>query len=126
MSVATCDALREQNMLWIITADHINGKTPDDTPSRVNRFRANRTFAEALRVAPAEAKPAMLQAFRDAMNFEFRLYDDDGELYYEGLCKDLDQQDGDSAFGPLDWAMNDAGCTTMKYRKKGEAVWKTL
>jgi len=112
-------------MLWIITKDLINTE-PDDT-NRVGYLNAgSRKRREAWDAAPAEARPAIKQAWIDACNFEFRLYDDDGELYYEGVCLNLDDQDGDSAFEPLDWAMSDVGCTTMKYRKKGAAIWQTL
>ena len=39
----------------------------------------------------------------------FRLYDDDGELYYEGYSKIM-------SFGPLAWAREYAGCTEIKYK----------
>lgn len=58
--------------------------------------------------------------------FEFRLLDDDGEVYYEGRCGNLDKASGDSAFEPLDWAEGHAGCTEMQYRRVGEQEWKTL
>ncbi len=111
-------------MLWIITHDHIN--TGEGEKSKAGRMRAPRELIELLRTDTPEAKESRIKAFRDDMNFEFRLYDDDGELYYEGLCKDLDDQCEESAFGPLDWAMNDVGATTMKYRKVGHAIWQTL
>lgn len=113
-------------MLWIITADHINGKDCNDVPSRVGRFSAKATFAQGLRTLDDNAKKKALEEFKSLMNFEFRLFDDDGELYYEGLCKDLENQDEQSAFAPLDWAMNDAGATRMDYRKVGERTWETL
>lgn len=111
-------------MHWIITKDLIN-TSPDDTP-KVGRFCGAKQYAEALRAAPKDAKEAIRQAFRDTMNFEFRLYDDDNELYYEGLCKDLDDADEEQAFAPLDWAMADVGATRMDYRKKGDTEWQTL
>jgi hypothetical protein len=46
----------------------------------------------------------------------FKLYDDDGELYYTG--KFLGDADSEEAFEPLDWAGNYAGCTYIKYRQK--------
>lgn len=53
---------------------------------------------------------------------KFQLFDDDGELYYEGMMtkKYLD----DYGFGPLDWAMADSGCTYLMYYENGE--WKQL
>jgi len=119
-------------MQWIITKDLIN--TAPGEKSKVNFRRVSKEFKEAYRTVIAdehrtetEARQAqMLEEFKDSMNFQFRLYDDDGELYYEGLCKDLDDVDGDQAFEPLDWAMNDVGCTRMDYRKKGAVKWQTL
>lgn len=112
-------------MHWIITEDHINKDTADD-PSKVGKMRANRHWMECYRAAPAEAKPPMIEGFKQVMTEEFRLYDDDGNLYYVGLCKDLDDQEADSAFQPLDWAMNDVGAVRMDYRKIGATEWKTL
>jgi len=50
----------------------------------------------------------------------FRMFDDDGELYYEGtIWGDYD------GFEPLDdFGMPSAGCTGIKYRNdKGEWEW---
>ena len=58
---------------------------------------------------------------------KFRLYDDDGILYYEGIscC--------DSSFDPLeDWGLPNAGCTEIRYWSKpvrdpnGSFAWRTL
>lgn len=50
---------------------------------------------------------------------KFKLYDDDGNLYYEGLLY------GEIDFHPLDdCGMSNAGATTMKYFQNGE--WKIL
>ena len=54
--------------------------------------------------------------------FSFRLYDDDGELYYSGRS---DDRDSEKAFAPLDWAMRHAGCTEIKYQE-GNGLWLTL
>ena len=52
-------------------------------------------------------------------NHKFRMYDDDGELYYEGFSNDS------SSFQPLDdFGMPNAGCTEIKYLEKGK--WETL
>lgn len=51
----------------------------------------------------------------------FRLYDDDGVLYYSGYAHvDLDDE-----FAPLDWGMYDSGCTEIRYRNS-EGVLETL
>ena len=47
----------------------------------------------------------------DKLPIDFRLYDDDGELYYEGRCN----EDGiELAF---DWGAIDAGCTRIDTRE---------
>jgi hypothetical protein len=47
------------------------------------------------------------------------MYDDDGELYYEGYSL------AGSDFGPLwDFGMPNAGCTGIKYKgKSGKYEW---
>lgn len=45
---------------------------------------------------------------------KFKLFDDDGELYYEGEIEDFDKLEGDFVFAPLDWAQNFVGATSMK------------
>lgn len=118
-------------MLWIITQDHISerccktlgepvvthvGKVGTRNPTRKQQYAG----------ATPERKAELLEQYKEECDFEFRLYSDDRELYYEGICKNLDNQDGDNAFAPLDWAMRNDGCTYMQYRKKGHAIWRTL
>ena len=54
---------------------------------------------------------------------KFRMYDDDGNLYYEGVCTELE-------FDPLDdYGMPNAGCTYMKYwcrDRDGKFGWHIL
>jgi len=46
----------------------------------------------------------------------FRLYDDDNNLYFEGLISEnWIEGEADFAFAPLDWAMAVFGCTHMEY-----------
>ncbi len=53
---------------------------------------------------------------------KFRMFDDDGELYYEGIAEPDDEC---SEFEPLDdYGMPNAGCTEIKYFENGE--WETL
>jgi hypothetical protein len=111
-------------MQWIITVDHINNREGDSP--QVGKMMCPPELAAQLRAASPAERQVIRDAFKAAMTDEFRLYDDDGELYYEGLCLDLDNQDGDSAFQPLDWAMGDVGCTEMRHRKRGVGDWATL
>lgn len=51
----------------------------------------------------------------------FRMYDDDGILYYEGRA------DEDTSFEPLDdFGMPNAGCTYIKYWNDDEQKWETV
>ena len=59
--------------------------------------------------------------------YKFRLLDDDGKVYFEGLSND------DSSFSPLDdYALPSYGCTEIQYNEfkteieKCENIWKTL
>ena len=48
--------------------------------------------------------------------FPFKLYDDDGNLYYEGYST---TKDDESAFGPLwNFGMPNAGCSYIQYKGK--------
>ena len=52
----------------------------------------------------------------------FRLYDDDNVLYFEGVF--YGDCDSEAGFVPLDWAMNDSGCTSIQYLRENK--WETL
>ena len=54
--------------------------------------------------------------------FHFKMYDDDGVLYYEGYST---SNDDECAFGPLwDFGIPNAGCTGIKYKdKSGKYEW---
>lgn len=48
----------------------------------------------------------------------FRLYDDDGELYYEGVFGDAEDDNGDTQYDAvLNFGEYDAGCTTVKVNR---------
>jgi hypothetical protein len=56
---------------------------------------------------------------------KFRLLDDDGEVYYEGLMEDVNKYGGDLPFAPLDdYGMGNAGCTELQFFEDGK--WKSL
>lgn len=51
------------------------------------------------------------------MPYEFRMFDDDHNLCYEGVCSE-------ESFDPLDdFGMPNAGCTYIQYKK---VTWETL
>lgn len=91
---------------WEITKDYL----PDPPGGRGDVGVRN------FKVQESEEPPRMPQ--------QFRLLDDDGEVYYEGVCSSLSAVDGDTAFGPLDWAASHAGCTQMQYLENG--TWLPL
>lgn len=111
-------------MFWMITDD----KTAKlGEPTNVNRGRITTKMSrEEFQALSPDVRATLRAQWTKEADIEFRLFDDDGELYYVGVCDDLDNQDQSGAFEPLDWAMGDSGCTRMDYRKKGEKVWKTL
>ena len=61
--------------------------------------------------------------YEHKMIHRFKIYDDDGELYYEGRATN---QSYENAFEPLDWAMANAGCTEIKYQNNETKKWETL
>lgn len=87
--------------LWVITKVHLEDR--DDGPTEVGK--GNHDIERA-----------------NELPYKFKLYDDDGELYYEGRCND---RDGEDAFTPLDWAMHYAGCTEIRYLQDS-GKWEQL
>ena len=59
----------------------------------------------------------------DLLVHKFKIYDDDGELYYEGRSSN---QSDEIAFAPLDWAMANDGCTDIKYQDNDTKKWSSL
>ena len=85
--------------MWIITTDRIDNGEKAGTSSRNYN----------------EANAALLR-------HRFRLLDDDGEIYYEGMSDDCGSQ---RAFAPLDdFGKGYAGCTEIHYFTDG--VWQQL
>jgi hypothetical protein len=60
------------------------------------------------------------------MPFEFRMYDDDGLIYYEGITdKDPMDSDEEDVFAPLnDFGTPNAGATRIEYKIGGK--WVTV
>ncbi len=114
---------------WIITKDHISAKDETILHSRRGIGKAIDLKVALTRVALVRADDEdgdKIDAIAKAMAHEIRLLDDDGEVYFEGASNDINQSEGRS-FAPLDWAMDDAGCTELQYRPMGsDAKWETL
>lgn len=58
---------------------------------------------------------------------KFRMYDDDGELYYEGRIITNDDGGSEIDFCPLDdFGMPNSGCTRIDYLGSDGKTWETL
>lgn len=97
-------AIKNNDYAWLITYDHLDAK-----PAAIHGPRG------------AVYTPAQIKNGGKA----FRLYDDDGELYFSGVY--LGPND-ESMFGPLDdYGMPVAGATRIEYLDVDEAgTWSTL
>lgn len=100
--------------MWIITKDKIFDPNIDKMS---NVGRASMDFNK--------------KAFKEYKHIQFRLYDDDDNLYYCGLMDELQYNRADdggprSPFAPLDWAMHNAGCTKMKVKDPETGKWDWL
>ena len=87
--------------MWIITHDYTEVENESEN---------------AVGIASCDYEDATL----NLLKYSFRLYDDDGELYYEGLSDDADS---DNVSDPLDdFGKGYAGCTDISYLKNGKWV----
>lgn len=104
-------------MKWIIIKDLIDGGDSLGTSVGIEP-KPSKTF----RNLDADSLKAEVDRLVAAgVRHKFRLYDDDGELYYEGLSSDAETE---AAFDPLDWAMGHSGCTRIDYLINGK--WEIL
>lgn len=93
---------------WTITKDHVadEGAKPGTNANAVGV------------VGPRTATHTHEQLLAHAEAKRFRMYDDDGELYYEGVVV------GD-AMAPLrDFGRPNAGCTHIKILNASTGVWE--
>lgn len=95
---------------WLITKDHLfDGSTIDRNEAGVT--------------GPRRAPADLLARLQAGEGQEFRMYDDDGELYYEGRYLGDDSED---MFGPLDdFGMPNAGAVRIDY-KNAAGAWEVL
>ncbi len=98
-------------MAWayVITKDHINKNEGES-----NKGRRRRSVSAANDKKWGTNK----EITSDPEAIRFSLYDDDGICYYEGYYVETEDSDSYNIFRPLDWAMYDSGCTTMKIRNE--------
>lgn len=99
----------------------------------IDRDHISETFGYPSRVGltgPRTASDRDMERLKAGEGIAFRLYDDDGELYYEGRrleesdCDEL--YDSEPEFAPLDcFGMPDSGCTQQRERN-AEGQWVAL
>lgn len=96
---------------WVITKDRLGDpKAPKATSSNALGLYGPSTAIEAHKVVTL------------MRGDKFRMYDDDGELYYEGKLL-IDRQNPDiTLFEPLDDFGFEAGCTGIQYKDEN-GVW---
>lgn len=94
---------------FIIDRDHISKDEPEF--NQTGKIRGTRGAREE----------GLVDKLKNGEGVKFRLYDDDGELYYEGRYVGPDDE---TIFGPQDWAMGYAGVTRTKLFEKGR--WNVL
>ncbi|MFW6855319.1 hypothetical protein ACODYM_28930 [Burkholderia gladioli] len=115
-------------MQWIITQDLINTDPGEATHVGFGRWTPQtREFWQPGATCRAEFTLGKRLEWAATLPFEMRLLDDDGIVYYVGMCGDITLAPEHLAFAPLDWSMADAGCTELQFRKAGSnAEWETL
>jgi len=96
---------------WIITKDHISGcheRLPESKCCDKNDVGV---------YGPARITPEAEQQLANGDGVRWRAFDDDGELYYEGLWVGED----DYGLGPLtDFCQPNAGCTRLELFENGK------
>ena len=94
---------------WIIDVDHLGEGQPGTNNNAVGM------------IGPRDASDAVSKRLATTKEGQgFRMYDDDGTLYYEGRI--VGRYEG---FEPLDdFGTPNAGCTSIQYQHNGQ--WETL
>ncbi len=91
---------------WIITKDLLFAESPDTFTSDVGT------------IGPSNITDEMMESLKNGEGRKFRMFDDDGELYYEGLVIGELVDGGD----PLtDFGMPNAGATL--YQEFVDGKW---
>lgn len=97
---------------WIITKDHLANNF-DDLKSTVGIM------------GPADLNKNIEGLLKKKWGLEFKLFDDDGELYYEGRFLSEHGLKDDAIMSPLDdFGGPDSGCTYIQYFIDGK--WETI
>ena len=99
-------------MAWMITRDLLNEQGISDDSAVGTAGPAGITDLAVMKMERGEGHM-------------FLMFDDDDELYYEGLL--LGDKDSEQGFAPLDdFGMPDSGCTYIKYYNETTKEWEVL
>lgn len=110
---------------WQITYDHLDHRRDDTSGPRNADENLLAKLAAAVILGRARWQPG------DDVEW-FRMYDDDGNLYYTGvLTGQPDPCGSEGGFEPLDdYGTPNAGCTSIKYLTgrdpSGKETWEQL
>lgn len=103
---------------WIIDRDYIADEIDTD--------RMGKDCVAVEVAGPSDASPAQVELARKR-GWPFKMYDDDGILYYSGRCWSAEGWGDETLFGPLDdYGMPNAGAVTIKYRNPETGKWETF
>lgn len=103
-------------MPWTITKDYIADPNAPK-PSNANAVGI---------VGPRTAKLTAEQITSHPQARRFRMRDDDGELYYEGVMVILPEDGDEVEFRPLtDFGTPNAGATSIEYQRQ-DGTWEPL
>lgn len=103
-------------MPWVITKDFIadpNAKQPSNSNA-------------VGMVGPRSAKLTVDLIISHTQGRKFRIRDDDGELYYEGIMVITPEEGDEAEFRPLDdFGKPNAGATEIEYERE-DGTWETI
>ena len=103
-------------MPWTITQDFIADPNAPK-PSNANSVGI---------VGPRNTKLTAEQITSHPQAQRFRMRDDDGELYYEGVMVALPEDGDEAEFRPLsDFGTPNAGATSIEYQRE-DGTWESL
>lgn len=105
-------------MAWVITDDKIADLKRGDKSMTGYSEDHNRVPVIAVMALGAQSEPLP----KANSWVKFRLYDDDGNLYYKGICHD--DEGCENQLAALTWGEGFAGCTEIKVKRGDSWVYE--
>jgi hypothetical protein len=94
---------------WVITKDHL----ADEEMTRVGHPSG---ASEAGVIGPRNAPTELITRLKNGEGDTFKMFDDDGILYYTGRGLSLNEWDEDACYGPLgDFGTPNAGAVLIEW-----------